>query len=102
MQPFAPAEAPFLTQHDHANRANSAENEIVESLPQTEPAAPVLPQAFVFVRQHQLLLLAISAAVLAPVFWHRNIAAGDLGSHLYNAWLAQLIRHGYAPGLWLA
>jgi len=47
-------------------------------------------------------MLAISAAVLAPIFWHRNIAAGDLGSHVYNAWLAQLVRHGYAPGLWLA
>ncbi len=47
-------------------------------------------------------VLLISAAVLAPVYWHRTIAAGDLGSHLYNAWLAQLIRHGYAPGLWLA
>ena len=46
--------------------------------------------------------LAISAAVLTPCFWHRNIEAGDLGSHLYNAWLAQLIHHGEAPGLWIA
>jgi hypothetical protein len=28
--------------------------------------------------------------------------ASDLGSHLYNAWLAQLIQHGQAPGLWLS
>ena len=28
--------------------------------------------------------------------------AGDLGSHLYNVWLAQLVRAGQAPGLWLA
>lgn len=28
--------------------------------------------------------------------------ASDLGSHLYNAWLAQLISHGQAPGLWLS
>jgi hypothetical protein len=91
-----------LTQHNPAKSASAAENEIVESIPQTESRAPVLPRGFAFVRQHQLRLLAISAAVLTPVFWHRNIAAGDLGSHLYNAWLAQLIRHGYAPGLWLA
>jgi hypothetical protein len=28
--------------------------------------------------------------------------SSDLGSHLYNAWLAQLIRHGQAPGLYIA
>ena len=91
-----------MKQHSHANPASPRENEIVESIPQTESRASVLAQALAFVRQHVWRILLISAAVLAPVFWHRNIAAGDLGSHLYNAWLAQLIRHGYAPGLWLA
>jgi hypothetical protein len=28
--------------------------------------------------------------------------SSDLGSHLYNAWLAQLIRHAQAPGLYIA
>jgi hypothetical protein len=37
-----------------------------------------------------------------PCFWHRHIEASDLGSHLYNAWLAQLIAHGQVPGLWIA
>lgn len=91
-----------MTQHIHANPASPGENEIVESNPQTESRASLLAQSVAFVRQHALRILAISAAVLAPVFWHRNIAAGDLGSHVYNAWLAQLIRHGQAPGLWLA
>jgi hypothetical protein len=54
------------------------------------------------VREHWLRLLAISSLVLVPCFWHREIVASDLGSHLYNAWLAQLIRHGQAPGLWIA
>ena len=31
---------------------------------------------------------------MVPCFWHRRIAASDLGSHLYNAWLAQLIARG--------
>jgi hypothetical protein len=91
-----------LTQHSHANPARPGENEIVESNPQTESRASAFAQSVAFVGQHALRILAISVAVLAPVFWHRNIAAGDLGSHLYNAWLAQLVRHGYAPGLWLA
>jgi hypothetical protein len=54
------------------------------------------------VRAHTVGLIAISVLVLAPCFWHRRIAASDLGSHLYNAWLAQLVRHGQAPGLWIA
>lgn len=91
-----------MTQHSHANPSISNENEIVESIPQAESRASVFAQSVAFVRKNALRLLLISAAVLVPVFWHRNIAAGDLGSHLYNAWLAQLIRHDYAPGLWLA
>lgn len=41
------------------------------------------------------------AAVLAlvPCFWQSRIQAGDLASHIYNAWLAQLIQQGKAPGL---
>jgi hypothetical protein len=54
------------------------------------------------VRQHPLRFSLVSAILLAPCFWHRHIEASDLGSHLYNAWLAQLIAHGQAPGLWIA
>ncbi|MGA6956652.1 MAG: hypothetical protein WBY73_16170 [Candidatus Acidiferrales bacterium] len=64
--------------------------------------APVLGRAIAFVRRNFWKFLAISAAVLVPCFWHRTIVAGDLGSHVYNAWLAQLIERGQAPGLWLA
>ena len=46
--------------------------------------------------------LAMSAAVLIPCVWHRRIEAGDLGSHVYNAWLAQLTEKGQAPGLYIA
>ncbi|HLY16799.1 MAG TPA: hypothetical protein VKR61_06220 [Bryobacteraceae bacterium] len=45
---------------------------------------------------------ALSAVLLAPCFWQPRIQAGDLSSHLYNAWLAQLIERGQAPGLTLA
>jgi hypothetical protein len=30
-----------------------------------------------------------------------RIEAGDLSSHVYNAWLARLIAEGKAPGLWI-
>jgi hypothetical protein len=44
-------------------------------------------------------MLVLSAVVLAPCYWHRRIEAGDLGSHTYNAWLAELVARGQAPGL---
>jgi hypothetical protein len=53
------------------------------------------------VRRDYFKILAISALLLVPCFWHRHIAAGDLASHMYNAWLAQLIERGQVTGLWL-
>jgi hypothetical protein len=47
-------------------------------------------------------IAAISAAVLIPCYWHAKIEAGDLPSHVYNAWLGQLIERGQAPGLYFA
>jgi len=53
-------------------------------------------------KKNYLLVIAISLALIVPCFWHERIEAGDLASHTYNAWLAQLISEGKAPGLWLA
>jgi hypothetical protein len=61
-----------------------------------------LPAFRQFLRDDPLRVLIVSAVVLIPCFWHREIVSSDLGSHLYNAWLAQLIRHHQAPGLWLS
>jgi hypothetical protein len=41
----------------------------------------------------------VSLALLAPCFWHSRIQAGDLSSHIYNSWLAELVERGVAPGL---
>jgi hypothetical protein len=62
----------------------------------------VLPQCAVFIHENWFRLTAISLVVLGPCLWHRRIAAGDLGSHVYNAWLARLIHQGAAPGLSIA
>jgi hypothetical protein len=37
--------------------------------------------------------------LLVPCFWQRRLQASDLSSHIYNAWLAQLIQDGQAKGL---
>jgi hypothetical protein len=57
---------------------------------------------FSFLREQRWLVLCLSALVIVPCLWHRHIEACDLGSHVYNAWLAQLIGKGQAPGLYLA
>ncbi len=43
--------------------------------------------------------ILISAVLLVPCFWHSRIQAGDLASHVYNAWLADLIPNGHLTGL---
>jgi hypothetical protein len=72
-----------------------------QALLQTEKGteSKATAQALRLVRSRWIAILALSAVVLAPCYWHRRIEAGDLGSHTYNAWLAQLIAGGQAPGL---
>jgi hypothetical protein len=64
--------------------------------------ARAIPQAWAFVRTHAAVIATISAALLSPCFWHKRIEACDLGSHVYNAWLASLIEQGIATGLYIA
>jgi hypothetical protein len=59
-----------------------------------------LVRASRFLRAHLAAAATCSALVVIPCFWHRRIEAGDLPSHTYNAWLAQLIEQGRAPGLY--
>lgn len=61
----------------------------------------VMPQVRSFVSTHAFAIAAVSVALLLPCFWHKRIEACDLGSHVYNAWLASLIERGKAPGLYL-
>src|SRR5262249_15271858 len=55
-----------------------------------------------FLSANRWRVASVSLLLLAPCWWHRHIEAGDLGSHVYNVWLAQLIAKGQAPGLYLA
>jgi len=50
----------------------------------------------------RLAYLAVSALLLAPCYWQPRVQAGDLSSHIYNSWLAQLIESGRAQGLMVA
>ncbi len=76
----------------------SADNSVLSALPRNASAVSL---AVHFTREFFLRIVFISGALLVPCFWHRRIVASDLGSHLYNAWLAQLIRGNHVPGLHL-
>ena len=54
-----------------------------------------------FVRDRWPILVLISIVLVLPCFWQKHIEAEDLGSHIYNAWLAKLVQQGRAPGLWV-
>jgi hypothetical protein len=58
-------------------------------------------QGWQFLCTKKWAILAVSVVTILPCLWHRRVEAGDLGSHVYNAWLAQLIEKGQAPGLYL-
>ncbi len=80
----------------------SAPQEEKESSVEVPVKTRALPTAARFIANYWIRVLVVSALILIPCFWHRHIEAGDLGSHVYNAWLAQLIEHGQAPGLRIA
>jgi hypothetical protein len=46
-----------------------------------------------------LAYVVTSVLLLVPCYWQSRLQLGDLSSHIYNAWLAQLIESGRAPGL---
>ncbi|ABF41755.1 hypothetical protein Acid345_2754 [Candidatus Koribacter versatilis Ellin345] len=52
-----------------------------------------------WLRAHWLAFLICSGAILIPCFWHQQVQAADLGSHLYNAWLSQSVERDLLPGL---
>ena len=58
--------------------------------------------ALSFLRANFFAVVVVSALLVVPCFWHSRIQAGDLGSHVYNAWLAQLIEHHQISGLTVA
>jgi hypothetical protein len=50
---------------------------------------------------HWVRPIITSAALVLPCFWQPIVSGADMQSHLYNAWLAELIRHGGMHGLWI-
>src|SRR5208282_5516148 len=72
-----------------------------ESLHQPNASVSGMAATEEVLREYWLRFVAISAVVLVPCVWHHHLEAGDVPSHLYNAWLANLIAKGQLPGLFL-
>ena len=70
--------------------SNEPQNNVVE------------PRGIPFRGVRAVVAVIVSLLVVVPCLWHRRVEAGDLASHVYNAWLAQLIEKGQAPGLYLS
>ena len=68
--------------------------------------APPIPKpehpALAALKRSRWLYVLVSVLVLAPCYWQSRLQAGDLSSHIYNAWLAQLIESGHIQGLHIA
>lgn len=79
-----------------------AAEEITQPVTGLPELAPTPPAKWPFFSRTPVRVALISVLVLAPCFWQSRIQAGDLSSHLYNAWLAILIGEGKAPGLHIA
>jgi hypothetical protein len=50
-------------------------------------------------KRSRWLYVLVSLLLLAPCYWQPRIEAGDLSSHIYNAWLTKLIEGGQIQGL---
>jgi hypothetical protein len=74
-----------------------------KNLNATRPPAPVPPpppkSKLAALGRSPLAYVVTSLLLLLPCYWHSRLQLGDLSSHIYNAWLAQLIESGRAPGL---
>src|ERR1700744_4841486 len=83
------------------------------SRPQTKPvvAAPLAPvtappsefaQRLEALGRSPIGYVLATVALLIPCFWGAYIQAGDLSSHIYNSWLAQMVEPGKLSGLTVA
>lgn len=72
---------------------------MAETTASTPPHESALTRARRLLRERWLRVTTVSGLLLVPCFWHHQIEADDLGSHLYNAWLVELIHQRQLPGL---
>ena len=99
ISPKSPGEpGPFDSRIALVTLAEQIPNHRASMAADNTPRTGVIP----FLRQFKRRVLFLSVVLIVPCVWHRRIETGDLASHVYNAWLAQLIAKGQAPGLYIA
>src|SRR5580658_9064723 len=81
-----------------ASKASAVPKSVETPAPVSAPQ-PEWVARLVSLGQSPLGYILASILVLLPCFWQARIQAGDLSSHIYNSWLAQLTEAGKLPGL---
>jgi hypothetical protein len=71
----------------------------VPGLVYSNPARPARSTRISALIRNRALYALVSLLLLLPIYWQPRVQAGDLSSHIYNAWLSQLIETGKAQGL---
>src|SRR5262249_1942436 len=67
--------------------------------PSAQPSSFALGAAVQFFRANTGAVLLLSLLLLLPCHWQTQIQAGDRGSHVCNAWLAQLVERHEISGV---
>jgi hypothetical protein len=71
------------------------------TVPVPKPASnPPLP-APISLLTEVLVIIGVTCVLLVPCIWQQHIEAGDLASHVYNAWLVAQVKTGVVQGLYL-
>jgi hypothetical protein len=63
------------------------------------PPEPEWKRKLAAIGQSPAAYIIASILLLIPCYWQPRLQAGDLSSHIYNSWLAQLIETGKVQGL---
>jgi hypothetical protein len=83
-------------------RAKSPRPPVASAPSRTEPPPSAWKLRAQALGRSPLGFALASLLLLIPCFWQSRIQAGDLSSHIYNAWLAQAIEAGKTTGLVVA
>src|SRR5215469_14426426 len=85
-----------------AAKRKSVSTKSVAAAPAPDPSPTPIPgwqRKFAALGQSPWGFVLCSLILLLPCYWQPRVEAGDLSSHIYNSWLAQLIESGKLDGL---
>src|ERR1035441_1428012 len=80
-------------------KTSEREIPVARGCPPGPAPLPPPPAKLAALGRSKMAYVLASVLLLVPCYWQSHLQLGDLSSHIYNAWLAQLIESGRATGL---